>query len=340
LSTQQRISPINFAAIAWNLGYHDHDSLSDAVRDWRTIIQRVRPNVILQDFGLTAGLVARHEGIRTVRIGTGYTCPPRWETPVNIPAFNIGAPDFRITIPTDDVFDRIMNSIAIACRANGVAVPSRWDEVVNGCEDDILATLPLLDPYANVRPHGRWDGIWSRVEDRDCVDGIDENSSRRFDANILAYLKPFSNWKPFFQSLEDLRVRVDLVPDSVNDELLKSCNPHWVRICTGFRNIPAAARRGRMLINNGNHGSTAVALLNGMPVVACPLFFEQRLTAEAITRVGVGAFIDVRSPAGWTEQLRQAFASRDLRNRSQRFANRYETLTPAVLDSITQRIVR
>ncbi len=89
-----------------------------------------------------------------------------------------------------------------------------------------------------------------------------------------------------------------------------------------------------------SHWTSLATTLNGMPVVACPLFFEQHLTAEAITRVGVGAFIDVRSPAGWTEQLRQAFASGDLRDRSQRFANRYETLTPAVLDSITQRIVR
>ncbi len=345
------IPPRNLAAITWNLGYHDADRLVSVVRDWLEIFIRTRPDLVVQDFGATAGMIARSIGIRTMRIGTGYTCPPRRELPVDLPWFakrlsseelqNSPSNSFA-NCTTSLAYEKVMDRIAAACRVNGLSVPSRWDEVVEGCEDDILATLPLLDPYAAVRASPTWDGVWVG---RQCLARVtdDNNSALNSEsAAVLAYLKPFAHWKQLFAALKQLRVRVDLVADGVSENLLQQCDPAWVRICDGFRSIEAAAAGEMTLINNGNHGSTALSLLHGMPVIACPLFFEQRLTAEAIEEAGVGTFLDVRYPDRFMETLRTGLQEERFRARAKRFEERHASLfrdqSAAVLDRLNRQL--
>ena len=322
------IPPRNLAAIAWNLGFHGGDTLGSVVRQWCQILTRVRPDCVVQDFGLVAGMVARSLGIPTVRIGTGYTCPPRSETPIDLPGFTEDEAGNPSTRPiqgksTELVYENIMDLIAMAFRASALSVPSCWSDVVNGCEEDILATLPLLDPYAHHRTPPRWDGVWDSLA-KDCQG--DDALPERLQADVLAYLKPMEHWGRFFDALKQCGVRVDLVPDHVPDELLRQCDPEWVRVCEGFRCIASAAKRGMTLINNGNHGSTAMALLNGMPVIACPLYFEQRLTAKAIARAGVGRNIDIRRPDSFDETLSAEWAGEASRSRVKRFQKRHASV--------------
>lgn len=327
--------PRNLSAIAWNLGLHDADHLRSVVRGWCQIFSRTRPDLVVQDFGLTAGYVARSLGIQTIRIGTGYTCPPRSEAPVDLPWFTkheMGseAPRPRSNCPIDrvsrSIFGKVMDNIAAACRANGLSAPSRWDQVVNGCEEDVLATLPLLDPYAEARVPPIWHGVWGGPDSEMGPIRHNDLEGGLTSTHVLAYLKPFAHWKPFFDSLKQLRVRVDLVADGVSREQLRQCDRAWVRVCKGFRSIASAGRRGWVLINNGNHGSTALSLLHGMPVIACPLYFEQRLTAEAIASAGVGVHLDVRFPERFCETLGTGL-SRDLyRSRAKRFESRHAKL--------------
>ncbi|WP_222435513.1 glycosyltransferase [Allorhodopirellula solitaria] len=340
--------PRNLATIAWNLGVHDVNRLRSVVRAWCQILDRSRPDLVVQDFGLISGLVARCLGIKTIRIGTGYTCPPRSETPIDLPWFtkrdendglaNSGSASEPRGSATD-VYIAAMKNIAVACRANGLPVPARWDEVVHGGPEDVLATLPLLDPYATVRRPSRWDGVWEGAtatgEDRHADAAIRDCSSK----SVLAYLKPFDHWREFFKALKELRVHVDLVADGVGDELLRQCDPDCVRLCSGFQSIPQAARRGMALINNGNHGSTALSLLHGMPVIACPLFFEQRLTAEAIDGAGIGTHLDVRFPDQFTTTLDEALFQKPCHARAKRFKRRHSKLFYDQIDRVLNRFV-
>lgn len=60
-----------------------------------------------------------------------------------------------------------------------------------------------------------------------------------------------------------------------------------------------------------------------MPVIACPLYFEQRLTAEAIARAGVGMQLDVRFPERFYETLNTALHQGVFHARAKRFEDRY-----------------
>lgn len=325
---------------------HEANHLRCSVRDWCRIFQETSPDLLVQDFGLVAGTVAQCLGIQTIRIGTGYTCPPRSDRPVDLPWFEKDDTEIE-SLPSKtspilnslsaSAFDRVMDNVAAACRGNGLSAPDRWDQVVAGGDDDVIATLPPLDPYAALRFPQKWHGVWDcRNSYRENEDSNENSSS----AHVLAYLKPFLHWKPFFDALKELRVHVDLVADGVSKELLRQCDPAWVQVQKGFRSIASAARRGMTLINNGNHGSTALSLLHGMPVIACPLYFEQRLTAEAIVRAGVGSHIDVRFPDRFYETLNTALHQGVFRARAKRFEDRYAAHFLVGSDHVLDRFAR
>jgi UDP:flavonoid glycosyltransferase YjiC (YdhE family) len=303
--------PNCLSQIAWNLGFFDQTATNQQIRWWRDRMHELRPELVVQDFGVTAGLVAWTLGIPTLRIGTGYTCAPRTEIPASIPALSDVLSDSHTTT-NQSAWESLRERIRTGCQTNDLNPPDRWHEIINGCEEDRIATVALLDPYAPVRPNARYCGVWPAASSA-------MNRSDRW-ATAIAYLKPFPAWELFFSALRQCGVRVDLVPDGVDASLLRTCDPAWVRVLDRFVPIEKAAQNQRHLINNGNHGTSALALLSGMAVITCPLFLEQRLTADAIETAGLGLRVNLHRPKNFLQRIDEAFGSNAFTENARHFS--------------------
>ena len=81
-------------------------------------------------------------------------------------------------------------------------------------------------------------------------------------------------------------------------------------------------------ILNGGHGATAEMLLAGKPILQLPLALEQRLTADAVARLGAG----LKVPAGQPESVRPALEAlltdSHFTAAARSFADRYAPFDP------------
>ena len=68
--------PLTFAHILHNIGWADHEELSELCGLWRDLYSLVRPDLIASDFSPTGLLAARGLNVRRVVIGSGFCVPP------------------------------------------------------------------------------------------------------------------------------------------------------------------------------------------------------------------------------------------------------------------------
>ena len=90
-----------------------------------------------------------------------------------------------------------------------------------------------------------------------------------------------------------------------------------------------AAAECDVAVLGGGHGATAEMLLAGKPVLEVPIALEQRLTAEAVVRMGAGVHAAAEEPQAVREGLEQLLDNNRLADAARRFAARYAAFEPA-----------
>ena len=70
-------SPLGFAESLMRLGFLHVRSLTGMCRGWRSLVDAVRPHLLVFDYAPTALLATRGMGVPRVRVGTSFAIPPR-----------------------------------------------------------------------------------------------------------------------------------------------------------------------------------------------------------------------------------------------------------------------
>jgi len=190
--------PTNLARFAWNLGFHGGDTSAAWCGPWVfQILTRVFvPDCVVQDFGLVAGMVARSLAFPTVRIGTGYTCPPRSRNARSICGVYRDEGGQSKQTRTDPKQSRTgLRKITWTDR-DGVFVPALLSVPSVGVRRQWMrggysGTLPLLDPLRPTIAHHAmgWSMGFTCERLARATDCTAEPTGRR---DVLAYLKPWS----------------------------------------------------------------------------------------------------------------------------------------------------
>ena len=68
--------PCTFSDVLHDCGYSSAERVTEAVGEWRKLIDWVAPDVVLADYSPTAMLAARVRGLPVVVTGSGFVCPP------------------------------------------------------------------------------------------------------------------------------------------------------------------------------------------------------------------------------------------------------------------------
>lgn len=285
--------PVNVAQLAWNLGFHKESEVVANFRVWRDLFDLLRPEVVISDFGLASVAVAESLGAMTLRIGNGYVCPPCCDPPAKFD-FDAGQrPHSDHSGESEEFSKRVLVSIHRSLQRVGLPASPAWTQLLVPPERTLLSTIPPLDPYRSQRDGSDYLGFW------EANDGDPPVWPEFGDATAFAYLKPFRALPELLTELTAASLGTVLVGDRVPDSQRPSSLDQLVRVQEGLVDLKAIQGKCRFAVCNANHGVTVRLLTLGVPILAVPLYLEQRLTASAIERAGCGIAVAPNHPAGF-----------------------------------------
>jgi UDP-glucoronosyl and UDP-glucosyl transferase len=273
-------SGCSFADIAFNLGFSNDNNVLAICAAWNEILKQQSPDLVISDFGVGCLWVAAAMKLPTVRIGTGYTCPPQGSESISF---------LDDTQSSPRAADEILASVTSAMRTLGLGFECCWNDILLPPSRTILASLPTLDPYVRLRSSDDYAGMW----DHDGHAPPQWQGTGQHKA--VAYLKPFPQFRQLIASLHSAGIETVLYGDGISRDLIDPVRNPLLQVSDAPLRLSGLAGKCDFVICNGNHGTTAKALAQGIPVLAIPLFLEQRVNANRIEREGWGVSVDPRA---------------------------------------------
>ena len=138
---------LSFAELLFRAGYLDAKRLRGLVQGWCSLLDAVRPDLLLADHSPTALLAARGRPLRRALIGGGFFQPP---AVVPMPGFrDFAVPPKRLA----DAERLAVMTCNEVLQARGQAPLTRLHELLDA-DELFLVTWPELDHYG-IGPQGR-----------------------------------------------------------------------------------------------------------------------------------------------------------------------------------------
>lgn len=246
-------------------GYSEPNILFPAVKAWHVLVRQFSPSLVVLDSAPTAGLVCRNR-IPTISIGNGWTLPPTGPLPSLIEGSDPAEAE-----------QAILATMSLMTSVNGFRQPRSVSDLMSG-DENLIYTLPELDPYRTQR-----DLQVLRPYNVPLV-----RSSPATRRELFVYLP--SNHPSILQVLDCLSstpmpARVwcgKLSPLSLGNN---------VKILNGPTDMKTALRRSKLVIHHGGLGTATAALLAGVPQISIPIHLEHKLTANNLSKLGVGGIL-------------------------------------------------
>jgi UDP:flavonoid glycosyltransferase YjiC (YdhE family) len=278
--------PASYPEILLHYGFADAAALTAALRAWRALYAEAAPDLIVFDHAPTALLAARATGIPRVVCGTGFACPPR-VSPM---------PSIR---PWQDIpRERLMASEQRALKTANAALcaigakPMDFLHELSDVEENILATLPELDHYG-ARPNTKY---WGPISDDS--NGIEPPWPDGEGKKLFVYIRPTSMaFRPLAALLQLARLRTVWFAPGIRRDVISQLESPSLRIVCEPVSVPLAASSADAAVLHGGHSTTAAMLLAGVPVLLLPEHVEQFLIGRNAAALGVGAALNLSTPA-------------------------------------------
>jgi hypothetical protein len=275
--THERLqSERTYAHLLRDNGFGSVDELCCLTEAWQSLLDWVKPDVVLGDHSPVAMLAARRTVARRAVIGPGFFYPPDVSP---MPAFH---PDTDGSLAEwqhdEDVMLATINRVLDRSRC---APLSRVSEIHSSSDACLLSTYRELDPYPS-RGDARYFGVWPIPE------GSPPEWPNLPGLKIFAYLKPIQTLRPLLDTLRRLRHPTLVLMGSVSRSIRSEFECRSLRFADSRCNLEQVVEQADIGILNATHGTTAAFLMAGKPTLQLPMFMEQILNAEAVERQGAG----------------------------------------------------
>jgi len=303
----------NYADILLIQGYGNTKFLSGVIDGWCSLIELIKPELIVADFAPSATLAATITGVNKLFYGVPYVTPskssphPSLRPWLNVPKSQLKASE-----------KRVVNTINVVLRRKGTPAIQGLSELFD-TNEIYHCGLPEFDPYGPrdgciyTGPLGGFENAatpqWAKGEGK----------------KILAYLHAdhpqLSNLIKICR-INDLRLLIYVPGYSGKDHL--NVVDDSVRFSSGPIDFQRGLTQANLVISGGAATLTH-ALLNGRPILAFPMQLEQRLFAYHAKQLGVGEAVSPWSKPDMLEGLLlAALNSTRLLNNAQAFSESHQ----------------
>jgi UDP:flavonoid glycosyltransferase YjiC (YdhE family) len=305
--------PASYVDILFRLGYGDASLLEGLVVAWRTLFEELSPDLLLVEHSPTALMAARGRRMRRVLLGNGFSLPPK-ATPLP-PLPSDESVSLSALVEAEQKLVDTINAILKVNDAPSIkSLADLWES-----DREFLCTFPELDHY----PRGSSARYWGPgFVDHE---GAPPSWSRQDHPRIFAYLVPTH---PQFYSLLDalttLSCPVLIHAPGANPSIVRRHRSQDLKVLGEPVHMARVLEETDLVICHAGHGTSAIALLSGRPLLMLPLHAEQLINATNIARYGAGETITAGSPtASLRRQLRAALENASYTERAEAFAQQY-----------------
>ena len=266
----QGFVPAGFADLIACNGFGFADHLSEILKGWRSLIDQVRPELVVAEYAPSLVLAAWRR-LPTVSIGTPYLMPPAEE-----PRF----PEREGVRPYADQ-DAVLDVMRRAQQMLQSPLPERatqpFAEAIR-----VPYGLPELDPWSRQRRE-RLHGLWEAA-----APAPPASSPRLF-----AYLSPQA---PVFRAAAEGLARAGIpgeafIPDcpAPLQALLSAAG---IALHRDPPPLAEAVAQASLVFHHGGIDTAQTALALGRPQLVLPRYLDQRLTGEALAALGLALLLN------------------------------------------------
>jgi UDP:flavonoid glycosyltransferase YjiC (YdhE family) len=250
----------NYAEALFNQGYLVRDGLPSMTRAWVNLLDCIKPDVLVADHAPTALLAARGSGLRTVLLGTGFLVPPMQDPMPSIIPW--GTPPDGLLEHSEKEAVRTMNAALASLKKPGLKYLAELFDV----DLTILATFRELDHYQGRDEAKYWGPILNLPEGLRPEWPAAERTNR-----IFCYLKP--TYPHLEEVLADLQ-RTGAATIIYLPNAPKEIKEKYQGTALNFTDKPVhmkqICQQCDMVICHAGHGTVAVSLLHGKPLLLLP----------------------------------------------------------------------
>lgn len=304
--------PVSFADILAGAGFGNSEVLEGLVRSWQDIFENMKVDVVVAQYAPVAQFSARLSGVPCLSLNTGFECPP------DIPPFPCFRPHLRLTrerllAREKQILEQI--NMTSFCKSH---YSCRNLQTILTSDVNLLTTLPELDHYRQ-RQNGCYIGPISMV-DRGITLPWREGSTVR----IFVYLRPFVGIELILEALASSSADVIAHIPGIDSGVTSSYDNTSVRIAGSVVKLSGLLADMDVAITHGSHGTTAAALLAGVPMLVIPTTIEQWLMSRTIEHLGVGIALRKEQVArNFSSALERVLADRSFTKSATKMAVKY-----------------
>jgi len=343
--------PPTYSHLLLQLGYNNYVHLEFMARVWRDTMSMLEPDLIVFSHSPTALLASRALHCRRALIGPGLSCPPENSTEAHPQApWALFSSNATAAVRSDTLvaaerrlLER-MNRVLDEWRLPPLEHPG---QLFSDVDETFLTTFPELDPFPGRRSAGYWGpvllgaGLGGNLppEWRDAPFAFPQFNALRTGGEtpdwpdipgrrIFACLKPCPALSETLTALADAGHPTVVYVEGIESAVRRRFTSPSLRFFSEAPNLRLAARDCALAVVHGAHAETVALLLAGRPLLLVPPSREQRLTAEAVERLGAGAVPPAETPGAVRRGLEALLGDDRYAMAARRYSDRYAAFDP------------
>ena len=313
---------ISLAEILQGCGYLNAGTLRGLFKGWQSLLQSLKPDVVLGDYAPTALLAARVLKIPNASTGVGFYLPPLNRP---LPSLRDWEPPQPGRMKTSE--EQLLNACNGVLQEMGAPPLQMACEVLHGSHT-FLQAWPELDHYQrepaadslrwwgpNISPNAGSAPEWPPGDGPEVFAYL--NANHPDDALVLT-------------ALARLGCRcVCYMPEVASGRTPPVVSPLITYAKTPV-NLGATLATCQLLICHAGASTLAQALLAGVPVFMLPTQAEQLLMARRLAQAGCGiSSAEGPHPANYAQLLASMLGDSPYRRAARAFAAKYTGFSPA-----------
>lgn len=321
----------SFADILGAAGWREARVLGGLLRAWDTLIDLVKPAVLVADHAPTALLAlagaadnAATAGtarpIRTVRLGLGFTLPPTSGAAFPLLVETPAPP----AMPSNGDEAQLLRAVQAVARSRHRTPPEALPAALRA-DLTLVTALRELDPYRALRPPDR-----SSVGPIEVLPAPSETPPDGAIAVYLAGDDPRTG--PLLEALLGLGRPVRAHIREAAPTALGRWRDAGIALAESPSGWHDAVRAAALVVHHGGAGSCQVAAAAGRPQLLVPRHLEQALNTRALVDLGVARALPTGSSDDAEAATWRASALELLTPEARRAARRWATVIHGQLD--------
>jgi UDP:flavonoid glycosyltransferase YjiC (YdhE family) len=315
-----------------NLGYLVRGAPLSIAKAWRNLFDNLKPDLIIMDHAPTALIATHGSGFKRALYGTGFLSPPKQSPMPSIIPW-VKPPDGVLEYSEEKML-QVINDVLKELGAPFLRKLYDLFEV----DENFLATFQELDHYQDREPVKYWGPVLSLAEGEK-PDWPKASSDRK----IFCYVK--TSYPLIGMLMEELQ-QVDAailvyIPNLPEKEIAKAQGTN-LNLLDKPADMHAVCKECDLVICHGGHGTTAVTLLHGKPLLFIPEHdqLEQMLTGFNLAKSKYGVMITTKLKERGVikSKIEKLLDNPVFIENAKKFADKYKDFSPeAQIDEIADR---